>query len=273
MDHPEQTLLLPDLAMHEVAVLGACRIIALTGTSKPGLDYALSDDAVDQDYLEIREVSHGGHVPSLSIDNRSDQPVLILEGDILVGGKQNRMCNSTVMAPGNSSLEIPVSCVESRRWRYNSRKFRKPRSTSSIDVLRKLKSGKFNQGSHSSNQAAIWQAIEEVQRQARYSSPTDDHGEVLMLRGSDLQQFLDTATCPTDAIGLAVILGARGHVVDIFDRPTTCQHYWRQRSALPCRRLLTPACQQKPHPPRLSSKSSMNSRRLAGNPSRPLAWE
>ena len=113
--------LFPFFELQEVATFGPCRVMALIGEgSTPGLDYMLVADAISRGDLEMEEVSVDGQVPQLRVYNRSDQPVLILEGDMFVGGKQNRLCNSTVMVAAHSKLEIPVSCVESRRWQYQS---------------------------------------------------------------------------------------------------------------------------------------------------------
>ncbi len=224
------TFLLPYFRFQQVTTLGPCRVMALINEDNaPGPEYMLAEDAISHGTLVIEETSAEGQVPRLRVYNRSDTPVLILEGDILVGGKQNRLCNSTVMVPSYSKLDLPVSCVESRRWRHQSEKFSTSPSTSSLDVLRRLKAGKFGRRSHHSDQQAIWRTIEHVQRQARHSSPTSDHEEVMRIRRRDLRDFLDQNPCPTDAIGVAVIIGAEGYVLDLFDKPATCQHYWRQK--------------------------------------------
>ena len=224
------TFVLPYFTFHEVATLGPCRVTALIGNgSNPGLDYMLAEEAMGQEALVVEEASADGEVQHLRVYNHSDRPVLILEGEILVGGKQNRLCNSTVMVPAHSRLYIPVSCVESRRWNYRTQKFSTSPSSSSIDVLRRLKAGKFGRRSHHSDQQAIWRAIEHVQRQAKHLSSTSDHDELMRIRREDLATFLDQNRCPEDAIGVAVIVGSVGYVLDLFDKPSTCRHYWRQK--------------------------------------------
>ena len=224
------TFLLPYFRFQQIATLGPCRVMALIGEDNtPGPEYMLAEDAIGNGTLVIEETSSEGQVPRLRVYNRSDKPVLILEGDILVGGKQNRLCNSTVMVPSYSKLDLPVSCVESQRWRYQSEKFSTSGSSSSLDVLRKLKAGKFGRRSHHSDQQAIWRTIEHVQRQTKHTSATSDHGELMRIRRGDLRDFLVQNPCPEDAIGVAVIIGAESYVLDLFDKPATCQHYWRQK--------------------------------------------
>ena len=65
--------------------------------------------------LVIDEVE-GGSVPQLGVTNTTDQPQLILEGDILAGGRQDRMAGETVLVMPGESIIIPVNCVEAGRW-------------------------------------------------------------------------------------------------------------------------------------------------------------
>jgi hypothetical protein len=55
--------------------------------------------------------------------NRGPEPVLIIDGEELVGAKQNRVVNLTILVAAQSALTIPVSCVEAGRWTARSRAF------------------------------------------------------------------------------------------------------------------------------------------------------
>jgi len=46
-----------------------------------------------------------------------------MSGEQLLGAKQNRVLNISIMVASNSDLPIRVSCAEAGRWRYQSRKF------------------------------------------------------------------------------------------------------------------------------------------------------
>jgi hypothetical protein len=70
-----------------------------------GLTLAEAGEAVT-----IEEVSEGGDVPT----------VLLLDGEELIGAKQNRVLNTTVLVAAHSRLTIPVSCVEQDRWAYKT---------------------------------------------------------------------------------------------------------------------------------------------------------
>jgi hypothetical protein len=42
--------------------------------------------------------------------------LLLLDGEELVGAKQNRILNTTVLVDAHVTVTIPVSCVEQGRW-------------------------------------------------------------------------------------------------------------------------------------------------------------
>jgi hypothetical protein len=68
----------------------------------------------------VEESTEDGSVPNLRVINRGDGPLLIPEGEILVGGKQNRVVNVTVLVAAGATFTLPVNCVEQGRWGYAS---------------------------------------------------------------------------------------------------------------------------------------------------------
>ena len=87
------------------------------------LDYLLLDEALSGDVIEVGEVGEEGRVPELKVVNKSPMMVLILDGEELVGAKQNRIVNTTILIKGNTTTVILVSRVEQGRWSYESLRF------------------------------------------------------------------------------------------------------------------------------------------------------
>ena len=85
--------------------------------------YVTLDEALAGGHFEVTEVSEDGRVPELQVSNTGNQPVLLLDGEELIGAKQNRIVNLTILVPAETKLPIPVTCVEAGRWRHRSRKF------------------------------------------------------------------------------------------------------------------------------------------------------
>jgi hypothetical protein len=72
----------------------------LLSTYSSDLDYLLLDEAISEGLVEVVEVSEEGSVPELKVTNRSPEMVLILDGEELVGAKQNRIVNTTILIQG-----------------------------------------------------------------------------------------------------------------------------------------------------------------------------
>ena len=85
--------------------------------------YLLLDEAVKSGKFIITEVNEGGSVPNLKVTNGLDFDVILLDGDILVGAKQNRSCTTTIIIEKGSSSIIDVNCVERGRWSYKGENF------------------------------------------------------------------------------------------------------------------------------------------------------
>ena len=89
--------------------------------------------------------------------------VLLLDGEELVGAKQNRIVNTTILIAANSATTIPVSCVEAGRWAYRSAKFSSGKRVMS-PKMRSLKTEQVNfskkiNNTYRSDQDAIWDEI------------------------------------------------------------------------------------------------------------------
>lgn len=83
----------------------------------------LLEEALRNGAVHITEMGSSGQVPYLQLVHKGDRPVLILNGEELVGGKQNRIVNTTVLVPPAQEIIIPVSCMEAGRWHANRSNF------------------------------------------------------------------------------------------------------------------------------------------------------
>src|SRR5262245_51902255 len=66
--------------------------------------YRVLDDALATGQFHVTEVSDGGVVPRLLVLNETDSPVLLLDGEELVGAKQNRVVNLSLMVAARSKM-------------------------------------------------------------------------------------------------------------------------------------------------------------------------
>jgi hypothetical protein len=83
-------------------------VAPLFPTRDPACSYLTLDEALPRG-LEITETDAAGTVPELAVDNPLDQKVLLYDGEELVGAKQNRILNVTVLVAEQTAVRIPVS--------------------------------------------------------------------------------------------------------------------------------------------------------------------
>lgn len=113
-----ESLELGDAVVHENLA-----VFPLLGGKRGAAPYDTLREALQAGTVTVTEVSEGGSVPRLALDNRGGRPVLLVDGEELVGAKQNRILNITLLAPAGKLTVLPVSCVEQGRWSYRSRQF------------------------------------------------------------------------------------------------------------------------------------------------------
>lgn len=140
-------------------------LFCLLAANEAGTEFACLDEALAAGFLSITETDEAGHVPELRVANTSHRKVLLLDGEELVGAKQNRVLNVTVLIGPTTETIIPVSCVEQGRWSYRSNEFRsESRAMSPRLKRRKTESVTMNldvAGSYASDQGMVWNEIDE----------------------------------------------------------------------------------------------------------------
>lgn len=176
--------------------------------------------------FSIREVSGAGSVPELLVVNRLKDDVLILEGEELVGAKQNRVPNLTLLVPAGTEVHLPVSCVEAGRWSYATPEFNDaPRTQFASGRARKVESVTFSMrhgGERRSDQGEVWSQIAEKAASLGTHSPTAAMADIYEERQPQLEDYAAALREATrDAHGAAFAVGSRLIGLDVFDRAAT----------------------------------------------------
>lgn len=118
------SMTLADVSVGAEASFERLSVIPLTlNNPKLPMDCITLDEALFRGDFEVTEISDAGRVPELRVANDGDTRVLLMDGEELVGAKQNRIVNLTILVPARATVVIPVSCVEAGRWHRQSRGF------------------------------------------------------------------------------------------------------------------------------------------------------
>lgn len=196
------------------------------------VDYLLSDEALQSGTVTVQEVSEGGSVPDLLVENSGDIRVLFLEGEELVGAKQNRILNTSVLLPAKSKVKIPVSCVERGRWAYKSRHFGSEGRHSPSKLRHSVKtsvSESLNRGTgHRSDQGKVWAEVDKQQTKFGVVSGTSAMADSYGAYQPQIDHYAEQILYPDGAAGLAVAIGDKIVAIDLFDNPVTCKKVWRR---------------------------------------------
>jgi hypothetical protein len=200
-------------------------VFALLGEKVFDPDYLLLETALEEGLVEIRELGPEGSVPELRLVNRADRPVLIVEGEELVGAKQNRVVNVTILVAAGAELVIPVSCVEQGRWHYRSETFSsgaKMMHSSLRRAARESVSFSLREGGgYRSDQGRVWREVAEKAQRMNVHSPTMAADEVFTRYESELDSYLQAFGCMQHQVG--AVFGIDGQVVGLeaFGSPDT----------------------------------------------------
>ena len=208
------------LAAGEPLVHHNLAVFPLMGGRAGRPPYDTLKEALDAGTVTLTEVSEGGSVPRLALENRGERPVLVIDGEELVGAKQNRVLNLTILAPAGKSIEIPVSCVEQGRWGYRSRHFEdhgrvlfsKARAAKSARVSE----CRMHRGSSDSDQGEVWHHISAKMEAMRVSSPSSAMEDIFTKNAPRLEEFVAAVRPLEGQAGAIFAINGRIETVELF---------------------------------------------------------
>lgn len=148
--------------------------ITLSGNGSP--KYLTLKEALDEVSIEVREKSQEGSVGELRLVNRGEYPVLLLDGEELIGAKQNRVLIASILVARHSEIVIPVNCTEVGRWSYTSDSFSESGHHMYADLRKEVcfltGSSLARGGGYRSDQMRVWGGIGDMASCLGRSSPT-----------------------------------------------------------------------------------------------------
>jgi hypothetical protein len=206
------------------ASLGVFPLLAPEGDPEE-MDYLTLDEALQAGRVHVSETSEAGSVPELLLENTGEKPVLLADGEELVGAKQNRVLNLSILAPAVATVVIPVSCVEAGRWRHTSTHFRtegrahfaEGRAAKAEQVTASLR----ERGSYRSDQGAVWDAIERKSMRMRSRSETAAMSRIYEDHDLRLQAYDEAFATVPRQVGAVFAIGGEIRGLELFDFPVT----------------------------------------------------
>lgn len=200
-------------------------MVPLLSGSPHAADYLMLDEALQGGSLEVGEVDTGGSVPELQVTNKGESQVLILDGEELVGAKQNRIVNASMLIAALAKVVIPVSCVEQGRWSYNSEKFSSNERLLCSDI-RSQKAAQVHfslrtNDSYRSDQEKIWYSVSHKARRRNAESDSMAMSEIYEKDRASLDDYLGNFNQAEGQAGAVFFINGALAGLDSFAGPDT----------------------------------------------------
>jgi hypothetical protein len=178
-------------------------------------DYLTLDEAQKTNIIEISEKPNAS-VPSVTIRNNGGKHIFIMAGEIILGGKQDRMISFDVLIPPGKEMDVEVKCVEHGRWHGKSKKFKTGSALGSKGVRSALQ---FK------GQQEVWNEVSKACAQNSALSESGTYKAILSSQEVEKKSkpYLNAMNKQLNHKNMAgMIMALNGEIVclDIFENPT-----------------------------------------------------
>ena len=189
-----------------------------------------------------RPVSHdGAQVNQLVLVNNSKRPLILLAGEIVTGGKQDRVIGKDRLVPAESDpIDLGVFCVEPGRWTATSAKFGSLGMAMAQPAVRA-------RAMSDKDQAKVWSEVRNAQAGVASRLPAAAASEVVetssyarVMQNEEVKHEVDSIAEPIqrnyqsliqqlrerNAVGVVVAVNGEIIWADIFASSALLEKYW-----------------------------------------------
>jgi len=177
------------------------------------------DEAMAARQVKIREIADG-NVNSLTFVNQAAHPVFVMAGEVIIGGKQDRIIGRNTVIPANTTQEVPVYCVEHGRWTGETKEF---------TTARALAHGRLRGQASYAAQQDVWNEVAAKNKVRKTETASGTYRKVAQQQSDGtlaaMEKQVDAALAKLPAadrgrmIGYAVALNGAVATVDMFGSP------------------------------------------------------
>jgi hypothetical protein len=208
------------------ALLPAIQVDSLTLTpvvttqQKPDADVVTLDEAFAQKLVSIKE-KQDESVNQLTLTNKATRPLFLLAGEVIIGGKQDRIIGANTIIAANTTQVVPVFCVEHGRWTEGEtgREFSSGKA---------LAHGRLRGRASYEGQQEVWNEVSEKNNLRKTGNSTDTYRQVAQQQTTTLgkqEARIKSALAQipaadrADMIGYVIALDGKVATVDLFNSP------------------------------------------------------
>lgn len=182
--------------------------------------YTLFEKGIAGKTLAVRELRGNAgeaQVSHVEVRNTGQDPVYLLGGEMILGGKQDRIiAQDTVIAASRKWTKVGVFCVEQGRWEGQNMKFSSGKAIADVSIRRAAMKG---------SQSAVWNEVAKKNVLHGTTSKTQTYRRTIQNRAlrKKIKPYVAKlrAQLPKDERLAGFVFGVNGtiHVADIFGNP------------------------------------------------------
>jgi hypothetical protein len=197
---------------------------AATPAAAPANMLTLSD-GLKRKLIKVSERGPGGEVNRVEVENRSNQSLLLLGGELILGGQQDRIIGKDTVVEPHQKLAVEVYCVEHGRW-SGHRAFTAAGGVASNKIRMRAK--------YKSDQGQVWREVADKNHTLGGENATGTYrglatGEAGARAVSPYREHvgakLDASPDSARMIGLIAVVDGRITSADLFDNPRLFASY------------------------------------------------
>lgn len=214
-----------DLRLGTPQTHGGITIVPLLAPGLPIRAYVTLDEAAPRGFT-VEEVDRSGTVPELLVTNPLDADVLLYDGEEVVGAKQNRVLEASILVAAGTTQKIPVACVEAGRWHDSGRDFA-PADRVAHPESRRRKAADLEHAPLSAGvaQGTVWREIDELLAQSSVWSQTSALADVHDAERPRIDAIADAFELVDGQCGAILALGG-DLCLDLVSRPDAWAGLW-----------------------------------------------
>jgi hypothetical protein len=199
------------------------------------------------DHVRLEPLQHrdGAQVNRLVLVNNSKRPLLLLAGEIVTGGKQDRVIGSDRIVPAESDpIDLSVFCVEPGRWVGTSANFNAPAASAGYMLQPSVRA----KAMADKNQQKVWDEVgkarltmsETVQVSGAAPEVAQTSSYAGVVENRAVRKQVDSVTAPIqheyqsvisqlrDRNAVGVVVAVNGEIIwaDVFASSKLLEKYW-----------------------------------------------
>jgi hypothetical protein len=199
-------------------------VVKQSASTRPS-NYLTLAAGLAQKEVAVTEDKRGANVNQVTVHNRSQRPLLLLGGQVILGGQQDRIIGKDTIIEPRTEAKVEVFCVEHGRW-SGGREFTGAGGLAENKVRMRAK--------YRSDQGQVWAQVAEKTQTLKAESSTGTYRSIATGQAGEraikpYREFYQPAVGKLpeqkQVVGLIAAINGRVTSVDVFASPELFSAY------------------------------------------------